>query len=238
MPDFPSLRYWNSIDLLSNQGVIMTSRFTALAAISLAALVSAPASAQTIKPGLYQITSKMSGNNEMGKAMAQQKEAMAKMTPEQRKAMADMPRQMEKMMADMPPAQRKAMKDMMAKQGKNMDAMQSMQVETNADGSTSMKMCMTKEMVDRNQFGANQQGNCKHNTGKFSGGVMKFSYVCTQPVASGEGEVRVTGPSSYSTKMKMVHTDRGQKQVMEVESNSTWLGANCGSVKPLDLKPQ
>ena len=64
-------------------------------AAALATLLALPASAQTTRPGLWEITSKMSGNPEMEQAMAQ----------------------MQKQMASMPPEQRKMMEDMMAKQG-------------------------------------------------------------------------------------------------------------------------
>ena len=72
----------------------MKTRLTALAVLSLASITAAPASAQDFKPGLYQVTSKISGNNQMAAMMTQQKEAMAKMTPEQRRQMADMPKMM------------------------------------------------------------------------------------------------------------------------------------------------
>ena len=59
-----------------------------------------PALAQSTKPGLWEITSKMGGSAEMDKAMAQ----------------------MQQQMASMPPAQRKQMEDMMAKQGVSVGA--------------------------------------------------------------------------------------------------------------------
>jgi hypothetical protein len=217
----------------------MKTRLTALALFSLATMMALPASAQDFKPGLYQVTSKIGGNNKMGEMMKQQKEAQAKMTPEQRQQMADMPKMMEKMMEGMSPAQREKMKAQMGKQAGAMEAMQSMQLTHNADGTTSMKMCLTKEMIDEQKKNGNfsgQKGACTHTNGKMSGGVMKISYVCTQPPSKGEGELRMTGPNSYTTKMSMVSTDPANKQTMEVQADSVWLGASCGSVKPMDPK--
>jgi hypothetical protein len=111
--------------------------------------------------------------------------------------------------------------------------MQSMQMTHNADGTTSMKMCVTQEMIDRRNF-STQQGDCKQSNGKLSGGVMKMSYTCATPPSKGEGELRITGPNSLTTHMKMVSTDPASKQTMELESTSTWLGAACGNVKPMD----
>ncbi len=211
----------------------MTMRLTALV-LSLAT-IAAPVLAQDIKPGLYQVTSKMGGNNKMGEMMKQQKEAMAKMTPEQRRQMADMPKHVAKMMEGMSPEQKKKMKEMMGDQAGAMEAMQSMQMTYNADGSTSMKMCVTKEMIDQRDV-AIQQGDCKQSNSKMTGGVMKIAYTCTQPPSKGEGELRMTGPNSFTTRMTMVSTDPANKQTMQLESSSTWLGANCGSVKPMDPK--
>ena len=69
-------------------------------AAALSALLALPASAQTTRPGLWEVTSKLSGNPEMEQAMAQ----------------------MQKQFASMPPEQRKMMEDMMAKQGVVMGA--------------------------------------------------------------------------------------------------------------------
>ncbi len=212
----------------------MTSRLSALAVLSVATMLAAPASAQEIKPGLYQITSKIGGNNQVGAMMRQQHDAMAKMTPQQRQQLADMPRQMAKMMEGMTAEQRKQMQGVTGKHADAMAALQSSQMTFNADGSTSAKMCFTKQMIDQQRFGAHQQGDCKHNNSKMSGGVMKIAYVCSKPPSRGEGELRMTGPNSFTTKMTMASTEPGNKQTMELASTSTWLGANCGDVKPID----
>jgi hypothetical protein len=73
------------------------------------------------KPGLWEITSKMSSptNPQMAKQMEEA----------------------QKMMASMPPAQRKQMEEMMAKQGISMSPA--------AGGATAMKLCITPEMASR-----------------------------------------------------------------------------------------
>lgn len=213
----------------------MTTRPPFLAIFSFAAVLAAPAVAQDIKPGLYQVTSKMSGDNKVTEMMTQQKDALAKMTPQQRQQMADMPRQMAKMMEGMSPEQRAKMKEMMGDKAELLESMQSMQMTFNADGSSSMKMCVTKQMIDQRDL-TGQHGDCKHNNGKMTGGVMKIAYTCTTPPSKGEGELRMTGPNSFITNMKMVSTDPANKQTMELASTSTWLGSSCGSVKPIDPK--
>ena len=83
-----------------------------LAAAALAAL-SLSVSAQNLKPGLWEVTSKTSGNPQMEQAMAE----------------------MQKQMASMPPAQRKQMEEAMARQGVKMGAA--------SGGGMAMQMCMT-----------------------------------------------------------------------------------------------
>ncbi len=61
--------------------------FFCLAAVAFCA---APAGAQTMKPGLWESTSKMGGSPELNKAMAQMQQQMANMPPEQRKQMESM----------------------------------------------------------------------------------------------------------------------------------------------------
>lgn len=65
-----------------------------------AALMTLPANAQTTRPGLWEMTTKVIGSPDVDKAMAL----------------------MQKNMANMPPEQRKSMEDMMAKQGLVMGA--------------------------------------------------------------------------------------------------------------------
>ena len=62
---------------------------TMLAALALAA-TTLGAQAQTMKPGLWEVTSKLGGSPEMDNAMAQMQQQMASMSPEQRKQMETM----------------------------------------------------------------------------------------------------------------------------------------------------
>ena len=118
---------------------------TSLLLASAALAFASGAYAQTTKPGLWEITNKMqSSSGEMEKAMAN----------------------MEKQMASMPPEQRKQMQDMMAKQGMSMGSA--------SGGGMSMKVCITKEMAERNELPQQQQGDCKTTRSPVSGNTMKF----------------------------------------------------------------
>ena len=95
-------------------------RFPALLATLALAVAWLPASAQSLKPGLWEINNKMKNDPRMDQAMAD----------------------MQKQLAGMPPEQRKQMEAMMAQRGVRMAPA--------AGGGMTIQMCMTKEQVERN----------------------------------------------------------------------------------------
>ena len=158
--------------------------------------------AQSMKPGLWEMNNKIGGSPEMDKAMAE----------------------MQQQMASMPPEQRKMMQDMMAKQGVTMGS--------NAAGGMSIKYCMTREMVERNEI-APQEGGCKTSYAPRVGSTMKMSFVCTKPPSSGEGQITFSGSDAYSSKMTLTTSNAGKSEKMTMEGQGKWLSAECGAVKPL-----
>ncbi|MES2953828.1 MAG: DUF3617 domain-containing protein, partial [Pseudomonadota bacterium] len=159
-----------------------------------------PALAQSTKPGLWEIRHKMGGSAEMDQAMAQ----------------------MQQQMASMPPAQRKQMEDMLAKQGMSMGA--------SAGGGISMKVCMTKEMAERNEMPQAQQGDCKSTASPRVGNTQKISFVCTQPPSSGEGQITFTSNEAYTMNMVTTTTVKGKPEKMTLDGSGKWLSADCGAV--------
>jgi hypothetical protein len=177
---------------------------TAIAALAFVAM-SSGANAQTIKPGLWEFTTQMAGGS--GK-------------------MADAMAQAQKEMANMPPEQRKMMQDMMAKQG--------VQMGTGAGGGMTVKICMTQEMVDRNDVSSHQDG-CTHTNSPRTGNTMKFSFVCTKPPSKGEGQVTFTSPEAYNMQMSTTTTVQGRPEKIDMQNSGRWLGSNCGNIKPLAI---
>ena len=167
------------------------------------------ASAQTMKPGLWETTTQMlGGSGELAEAMAQA----------------------QKQMASLPPEQRKMMQDMMSKQG--------VQVGMNGNGGMSIKSCMTQEGIDRAQVASHQassRNDCTQTNRPRSGNTMQFSIVCTKPPSSGEGQVTFTSPEAYSMKMKTTNTVKGQPATMDMQIEGHWLGSDCGTVKPFEM---
>ncbi len=173
-------------------------------AICLLGVFTAGAFAQTLKPGLWEMQTKMqSGSGEMEKAMAEMQQQMASMTPEQRKMM----------------------QDMMSKQGVSMGS--------GGPGAMSVKICMTQQMIERNELPA-QQGDCKNTVSPRSGNKMKFAFNCTKPVSSGEGEVTFISPQAYTSTMTVNTTKAGKTERLTMDSQGKWLSTECGAIRPID----
>ncbi len=173
------------------------------AALAWLALAVQPAMAQATKPGLWEVNNKMGGSAEMDKAMAQ----------------------MQQQMASMPPAQRQQMQDMLAKQGMSMGA--------GTGGGISVKVCMTREMAERNEVPQAQQGDCKSSASPRVGNTQKISFSCTQPPSSGEGQITYTSNEAYTMKMVTTTTVKGKPEKMTLEGSGKWLSADCGAIKPM-----
>jgi hypothetical protein len=178
----------------------MFSRSVIGAALALAAL---GASAQSIKPGLWEMSNKMGGNPQMEQAMAE----------------------MQKQMAAMPPAQRKQMEEAMAKQGVKMGG-------AGAGGALTAQVCITKEMAERNEMPVNQAG-CKITSQSKSGNVTKMAYACTNPPSSGEGTYTYHSAEAFSSKMVVRTAVQGRTETMTMDGSGKWLKADCGNVKPI-----
>lgn len=164
-----------------------------------------PAGAQTMKPGLWELSNTVSsGDGQMQSAMAE----------------------MQKQLASMPPEQRKAMQQMMERNG--------VQMNIGAGGALTTRMCMTKEMIQRKEFPV-QEGDCKQKVTQQSASKMKIAFSCTRPPTSGEGEMTLDSDTSYRAKMHIKGTDGGRQQVVDMDVAGKWLSADCGTLRPIGI---
>ena len=139
--------------------------------------------------------------------------------PEVDSAMAEMQKQMK----SMPPEQRKQMEAAMASRGMQMSP---------KGGGMAMRMCMTKEMIERNDLPANR-GDCKTTQRQRSGNTLKMAFTCSNPPSSGESQVTFTSSEAYTSRTTVTTTTDGKPEKMTVEGTGKWLGADCGNVKPI-----
>lgn len=168
-------------------------------------------SAQTMKPGLWEITQTMkSGSAEMNSAMAAMQDQMAKMSPQERKQM----------------------QEMMARQGVNIDL--GAGGGAAKPGEMTVKMCMTAEMIAQNQTAPPQPG-CTYTQSPRVGNTWKMAFTCTKPPSSGEGQTTMISPDAYTMKMTINSSATGKPERMDMEGAGKWLGASCGDVKPFSM---
>jgi len=170
------------------------------------AFTALPAAAQTMKPGLWEMTQKMGGDHGAKMAAAQA--------------------EMQKQLAAMPPEQRKQMEKMMAQQG------MAMAPGAAPGGGMATRICVSKEMAARNEAPA-ASGDCKQETLSRSGNTTKFKFSCSNPPSSGEGEVTIHSAESYTTRMKVTTQHKGKPETMTMDSQGKWLSADCGNLKPM-----
>ena len=175
----------------------------ALVTAAALAVTAASASAQTMKPGLWEIANKMGGSPEMDQAMAQ----------------------LQQQMANMPPEQRKMMEDMMAKKGMGMGGV--------SPGGIVVKACITKEMAERNQMPMQHSGDCTNTISEKTSSGMKMKFTCTNPPSSGEGQFSFMGDSAYTMKMKISTAGQGKPQVTTVDGSGRWVSSDCGNITPM-----
>jgi hypothetical protein len=153
-------------------------------------------SSPSIKPGLWEIKTKMVGPKGEIDPSARMREAMAKM----------------------PAEQRKQMEAMMSKQ----------EMPLSGDG---MKICYTAEQLK--DYGAfkNTKGprKCTSKVTKQSSQVIHTEFNCPDG-SKGTGTWNIGSDTQYSGKMDIT-TAKGEK--VSMSHAAKFLGANCGSIKPL-----
>lgn len=180
-------------------------RILILPLLAAGAAASMPAAAQTLKPGLWEMQHKGGGHAQRGDAMAE----------------------MRKQMEAMPPDQRKQMEAMMASRG--------MQMAPAEDGGMRMKVCLTREMVERNEIPANR-GECRATQQQRSGNTLQMAFTCSNPPSRGDTQVTFNGPEAFTTRTSVTTTVAGKPESMTVEGSGRWLSADCGSVQPMRAK--
>jgi hypothetical protein len=136
--------------------------------------------------------------------------------------MAARMREMEAQMSKMSPEQRQQMEAMMKQHG----------VSIASPGE--IRMCYTKEQLSSDEWqGRHKDTSCKTDTTR-SGNSWKFHSVCPPPRASEtEGEAVFASPERYTVKSSTTTTEGGRPKTIKMTVVSSWLGADCGDVKPL-----
>lgn len=179
------------------------SAIRSAATLAAALAFALPAGAAAIKPGLWEMTSKVPSAD-----------------PAAMQAMA----QAQQQMASMPPEQRRAIEEALAKQGVSLALAEG--------GGIKVKFCITPEQAANPTMPHNQPGDCTSTRTSIPGGLA-VKFTCRNPASSGNGQVIFDGDSGFSMRMAVDSTVAGQKQHMTTESTGRWLGRDCGTAQPV-----
>ena len=116
----------------------------------------------------------------------------------------------------------------MRKMGVNVKQMQ--------DGITETKVCMTKEMVERDHppVGKNQK-DCHIDKFERSGNTYSAKMVCEGTNMQGTAIIKGmhSGLENYSWTSDFKGTARGHKIDSHQEATGKWIRSDCGNVKPV-----
>jgi hypothetical protein len=129
--------------------------------------------------------------------------------------------QMQQQMASLPPEQRKKMESMMGRQGA---------------GATpgAIRICVSEEAAKRDTPIIDPEGQCKPTKMSRSGNTSRYEFDCTikgrHTVGKGEGTV---SGNAINSRMDMTTTDATGRHSMQMESQMTWLGADCRGLAPI-----
>ncbi len=99
---------------------------------------------------------------------------------------------------------------------------------------TSDRACMSSDMLDRWDAFANDGGSadCRRTLVERTAQRVRFTVVCGGGKSTGEGEFSAGGSDRVIGKITMqTRSDRGDSKI-SVQSESRWLGADCGALKP------
>lgn len=146
-----------------------------------------------------------------------------KQTPQLDPARQAQMAQAQKAMDGMPPERRQMIEQMMARNGVNVSM---------AGGAITLKTCITKEQAERNMAPVQQHGNCTQDV-KRSSSVIQTHFVCTDPASEGDATVTLRGNEGFTNDVTVRRQRDGKTEVIKVNGEGRWLGADCGNVQPM-----
>jgi Tfp pilus assembly protein PilV len=184
------------------------------AAFALLAMLAAPLltaqAADMIKPGLWE--------NKVLKMVVDGKDMAAQM--------AEMMAKRDQMMATLPPDQRAKVEAMFKSNGLGLGS----------DGG--FRICISPEMAKRNTPVIDKEGRCRPAQVAHSGNQTSFEVNCASNGVTtvGKGTATTTG-DVITMEMDVTTTSanaNGKTRVMHMETETHYLGSDCGDVKPPD----
>jgi hypothetical protein len=122
---------------------------------------------------------------------------------------------------NMPPEARKRMEEVMKQKGIDMGS-----------GDGSMKVCLSRESLDQGSWQGTQFG-CKTDFKTRTASAWAWHSVCTNPPSESDGEAIFASPERYTVKSTSKASFQGQPTEAQMTVNAQWVGADCGTLKPM-----
>jgi hypothetical protein len=126
-----------------------------------------------------------------------------------------------------------SMKKMSPEVRARMEAMMKQRGMATGSGGAS-HVCLSKESLDPAYW--QHLTNCKTDFVGRTATAWKWHTVCPQNDAVIDGEAVFASAESYTIKTASTRTFRGESKVTKMAMQAKWLGADCGELKPVDLK--
>jgi hypothetical protein len=178
------------------------SRRIALSLIALVPCSAAVAQTPAIKPGLWEY--RFVTKSRSGELEAAMAEAR-------------------KQMAAIPPEQRRQMERMMGERG--------LQLGTSPGSANVIRVCVGPDEAARLDMQSDPR--CKQEIVQRTRDTVKVVFSCSGETPSrGEGTVRFKGDTGFTGTFWVETQVAGKPDRMDVTQEGTWLGADCGKLKP------
>ena len=100
---------------------------------------------------------------------------------------------------------------------------------------TSERMCMSKETLDPwDSYGTGQgaAADCKRTVLQQTPQRLRMALVCGGGKSTGEAEFTAVGSDRVVGKIMMLNKSERGDSKLNVQTESRWVGADCGSLKP------
>jgi hypothetical protein len=130
---------------------------------------------------------------------------------------------MSERMKNMSPEKRAQMEAMMKQHGVGM-------------GGGGNQMCYTREMLEHSPW-ADIQTDCKPTFSSRTSSAWKWHTSCPKASLEADGEAIFINSESYTVKTTSVSKFGDKVRNSSTTMTGKWVSADCGDVKPLDLKP-
>ena len=105
------------------------------------------------------------------------------------------------------------------------------------DDSGATKVCLSKETFESGDWQQMaEQSGCTTNYSSQTGSTWKWHTSCAAMKSESDGEIVFTNSENYRTKLTTIATVMGQQRTTTRVLQGSWLGADCGAIKPVTAR--